>query len=84
METQRILAHSLDRSLLAQLELQKVLFALGVSEVELPDISTKTKAQEYIGLDMEKLRSEKDQWNKTTPPAWLEKAKSEGKIISKS
>lgn len=84
VETQRILAHSLDRSLLAQLELQRVLFALGVSEVELPDISTKAKAQEYIGLDMEKLRHEKDQWNKTTPPAWLEKAKAEGKIISKS
>lgn len=82
VETQRILAHSLDRSLQAQLELQKVLFSLGVTEVKMPDISTKAKAQEYIGLDMKKLRDEKDQWNKTVLPTWLEKAKAEGKIVS--
>ncbi len=63
VETQRILAHSLDRSLLAQLELQKVLFSLGVSEVDMPDISSKDKAQEYIGLDMKTLRADKDQWS---------------------
>lgn len=82
VETQRILAHSLDRSLQAQLELQKVLFTLGVTDVDMPDISTKAKAQSYIGLDMKKLRDEKDQWNKTTLPAWLKKAKAEGKIVS--
>lgn len=83
VENQRILAHSLDRSLLAQLELQKVLFSLGVSEVDMPDISTKAKAQEYIGLDMKTLRDKKDQWIKTTIPAWIEKAKAEGKLVSK-
>ncbi|OJV31922.1 MAG: ammonia-forming cytochrome c nitrite reductase subunit c552 [Bacteroidales bacterium 36-12] len=79
VETQRILAHSLDRSMLAQLELQKILFSLGVTDFTMPDISSKAKAQEYIGLDMKKLRSEKDQWIKTTIPAWLEKARAEGK-----
>ncbi|MFI3268378.1 MAG: ammonia-forming cytochrome c nitrite reductase subunit c552, partial [Rikenellaceae bacterium] len=82
VETQRILAHSLDKSLQAQLELQKVLFSLGVSDVEMPDLSTKAKAQEYIGLDMDKLNAEKESWRETTAPAWLEKAKSEGKIVS--
>ncbi|MGL4908275.1 MAG: ammonia-forming cytochrome c nitrite reductase [Bacteroidales bacterium] len=83
VETQRILAHSLDRSLQAQLELQKVLFSLGVkNDIELPDISTKAKAQKYIGLDMEKLHKEKDKWLKTTFPTWIEKAKAEGKIVS--
>lgn len=81
VETQRILAHSLDRSMQAQLELQKVLYSLGVADVNMPDISTKEKAQAYIGLDMPTLRKEKDEWLKTTPPKWLEKAKSEGKII---
>ncbi len=81
VETQRILAHSLDRSMQAQLELQKVLYSLGVQDVAMPDISTKAKAQAYIGLDMAKLRSDKDKWLETTPPQWLEKAKSEGKII---
>ena len=82
VETQRILAHSLDRSMQAQLELQKTLFALGVSEVKMPDVSTKAKAQEYIGLDMKKLHNDKDNWIKTTLPTWVEKAKNEGKIVS--
>lgn len=46
----------------------------------MPDISTKSKAQEYIGLDMKKLREDKDKWIKTTLPTWIEKAKSEGKL----
>ncbi len=82
VETQRILAHSLDKSLQAQLVLQKVLFGLGVKDVAMPDISTKAKAQKYVGLDMEKLHKEKEEWKKITPPAWLEKARSEGKIVS--
>ncbi len=83
VETQRILAHSLDKSLQAQLELQKVLYSLGIEEVAMPDISTKEKAGKYIGLDMETLKEQKESWKATTPPAWLDKAKSEGKIISK-
>lgn len=82
VETQRILAHSLDRSMQAQLELQKTLFALGVKEVAMPDVSTKAKAQKYIGLDMDKLGKDKDNWIKTTLPTWVEKAKAEGKIVS--
>ena len=80
VETQRILAHSLDRTLQAQIELQKVLFSLGVQEVDLPDLSTKEKAQQFIGLDMQQLRKEKDNWIKTTLPAWIEKAQAEGKL----
>ncbi len=81
VETQRILAHSLDRSLQAQLTLQSVLYSLGVQDVEMPDLSTKAAAQAYIGLDMQKLRSEKDEWLEQTPPAWLAKATAEGKKI---
>ncbi|MFI3314497.1 MAG: ammonia-forming cytochrome c nitrite reductase [Rikenellaceae bacterium] len=83
VETQRILAHGLDRSMQAQLELQKVLFSLGVNEVSMPDISTKAKAQEYIGLDMEKIRADKDSWLEKTLPTWVEEAKANGKIVSK-
>lgn len=82
VESQRILAHSLDKTMQAQLELQKVLFGLGVQHVEMPDLSSKDKAQKYIGLDMSKLKAEKENWIKTTPPSWLEKAKKEGKIVS--
>ena len=80
VETQRILAHSLEKALQAQLELQKVLFSLGVTDVKIPDISTKEKAQKYIGLDMNKLQSEKKKWIQTTLPAWVEKARKDGKL----
>ncbi len=82
VETQRILAHSLDRSMQAQLALQKVLYSLGLQDVNLPDISTKEKAQAYIGLDMKKLRAEKDAWLDNTPPAWLEEAAAKGRIVT--
>ncbi len=83
VETQRILAHSLDRTLQAQLELQKVLFSQGVTDVKLPDISTKAKAQEYIGLDMRKLRENKDKWKETVIPKWVEKAKDKGRLAAR-
>ncbi|MDF9828990.1 nitrite reductase (cytochrome c-552) [Parabacteroides sp. PF5-6] len=83
VETQRILAHSLDRTLQAQLELQKVLFANGVTDVNLPDISTKSKAQEYIGLDMKTLHDKKDNWKQTVVPKWVEKAKGNGRLAMK-
>lgn len=82
VENQRILAHSLDKTMLAQLELQKVLFTLGVTDVPMPDISTKGKAQEYIGLDMKTLKEKKDKWIETVVPQWLEKAKKEGKLTA--
>ena len=43
--------------------------------IEMPDISTKEKAQEFIGLDMEKLESEKADFKKNVLPKWLEAAK---------
>ena len=81
VETQRILAHSLDRTLQAQLELQKVLFAHNVTNISMPDISTKAKAQSYIGLDMNKIQADKERWKETVVPAWIESAKKEGKLM---
>ncbi len=46
------------------------------ADVPMPDISTKEKAQEYIGLDMEKERKAKDK----IVPEWLEKAKGNGRL----
>lgn len=82
VETQRILAHSLDRTMQAQLELQKVLFAHGVTDVVMPDISTKDKAQAFIGLDMKTLKDKKEKWIKTVVPQWLEKAKKNGRLTA--
>ncbi len=82
VETQRILAHSLDKSLLAQLEVQKVLFAHGVKDVPMPDISSKEKAQSYIGLDMKTIRDKKAKWMETTVPKWVKEAKEKGRLLS--
>lgn len=82
VETQRILSHSLDRSYQAQLQVNKVLAQLGVKEdVPTPDISTKAKAQEYIGLDMPKLRAQKEKFITTIVPEWLTKAKENERLL---
>ena len=82
VEMQRILAHSLDRSMQAQLELQKVLFAYGVTNFTMPDISSKAKAQEFIGLDMNTLTNDKEVWKETVVPRWLEEAKNKERLVS--
>ena len=43
--------------------------------IDMPDVSTKELAQEYIGLDMEKLKAEKAAFKKNLLPKWLEEAK---------
>ena len=80
VEIQRILAHALDKSMQAQLALQKILNARGVTDVPMPDLSTKAKAQAYIGLDMTKLNADKAAWMKKVPPQWLEEAKKKGRL----
>ena len=80
-EIQRILGHGLDKALQARLAISKVLAQHGYTvDVPMPDISTKEKAQEYIGLDMEKERKAKDKFLKTIVPEWLEKARANGRL----
>ena len=60
-EIQRILSHGLDRAMQARLAVSKVLAKNGYTgDVPMPDISTKAKAQEYIGLDMDAERAAKE------------------------
>ena len=80
IETQRVLAHSLDKAMQAQLELQKVLWKHGVEEFEMPDISTKAAAQQYIGLDMPKLTKDKEIWLETVVPEWIKTAQANGRL----
>lgn len=84
-EIQRILANGLDKALQARMSVAKVLVAQGVTgDVPMPDISTKDKAQRYIGLDIEQERKDKEQFNNTIVPQWIEKAKANNRIIAKS
>lgn len=80
-EIQRILGSGLDKALQARLAISKVLALKGyMDEVPMPDISTKEKAQKYIGLDMAAEHSAKDRFLKEAVPLWLEKAKAGGRI----
>ncbi|MBF0360328.1 MAG: ammonia-forming cytochrome c nitrite reductase [Oligoflexia bacterium] len=71
VECARILAGSLERSGNARVLLARILAKHGVSaEVLLPDLSTKEKAQKFIGLDVSKLKNDKDEFLKTIIPKW--------------
>ena len=74
IETQRILAHGLDKALSAQLALQQILFNHNITDFTMPDISSKTKAQAFIGLKMEQLTADKAEFLKTVAPRWLAEA----------
>jgi nitrite reductase (cytochrome c-552) len=80
VETQRILSHGLDKALQAQLALKDVFRVHDMSEPELPDISTKEKAQVFIGLDPQKLAEQKQQFLAQVVPQWLDEARASGRI----
>lgn len=80
-EIQRVLSHGLDRTQQARLAIAKVLARHGYTDdVPMPDISTKAKAQAYIGLDIPAERAKKDAWLKEVAPTWLEDARANGRI----
>lgn len=75
-ESARIIALGIEKAQEARLEISRVLAQLGYNEsVPQPDISTKAKAQAYIGLDMKKLTAEKKVFLETIIPEWIKKAK---------
>ena len=58
-----------------RIKLTRVLNELGYADVvAYPDITTKAKAQKFIGLDAEKLNKEKKEFLKTIVPQWKQKA----------
>ena len=81
-EIQRVLSHGLDRALQARLAIAKVLAKHGYTDnVPMPDITTKEKAQKYIGLDIPAERAAKEKFLNKKAPEWLKKAKENGRLI---
>lgn len=81
-EITRILSHSLDYANQARLKVAKVLAVHGFTgDVPMPDISTKGKAQAYIGLDMKQKEADKEKFLNTVVPQWIKKAKAAGRAI---
>ena len=76
VETARVLGSGFAIIQDGRIKLARLLSELGHNQpVEMPDISTKEKAQTYIGLDIEKLKKEKEAFKQNLVPKWLEEAK---------
>ena len=74
-EALRTLGTSIQKAQEAHAELVRILAKKGIFEpYVLPDISTKEKAQKYIGLDIARAKAEKDQFLKEVVPSWDAKA----------
>lgn len=59
-----------------RIKLARLFATLGFNEeVPYPDIDTKEKAQKFIGLPVEKLKKEKEEFKKNLLPKWDKKAK---------
>ncbi|WP_298473094.1 ammonia-forming cytochrome c nitrite reductase [uncultured Maribacter sp.] len=86
VEIARVIGGGLDIAAEARVKLARLLADLGHNKpVEMPDISSKEKAQEYIGLDIEKLEGEKKAFKENLLPKWMEAAKArEAKMETKS
>jgi nitrite reductase (cytochrome c-552) len=75
VEAGRTLGASIDKAQQARTLIVRVLAKQGYTDpIPLPDISTKSKAQAYIGLDMEEIRKDKKEFLSTVVPQWDEDA----------
>lgn len=85
VEVGRVLGSGLAEAQEARVKLVRLLATLGYTDpVPMPDISSKEKAQKFIGLDMEKLIKDKEAFKTNVLPKWLEEAKArEAKMDSK-
>ena len=81
-EITRMMSHGLDYAHQARLALSKVLMKHGIEEVQLPDISTKAKAQQYIGLDMADKEAKKAQFLESIEPQWLKDAQANKRFVT--
>ncbi|HKJ79672.1 MAG TPA: ammonia-forming cytochrome c nitrite reductase subunit c552, partial [Prolixibacteraceae bacterium] len=73
LELSRTIGTALAIAQETRVELARLMADLGFNqEIPYPDISTKAKAQQFIGLPMEKLREEKQEFLKTVVPKWEE------------
>ena len=81
-EVTRLLSHSVDFAQQARLLIARLAVKYGqTGEIPVPDYSTKAKAQEAIGLDMQKLNEKKQKFMEEIVPKWIDEAKKNGKLI---
>ncbi|WP_394247192.1 ammonia-forming nitrite reductase cytochrome c552 subunit [Vibrio profundi] len=70
-----VLGTAVDRAADARTKLVRLLAKKGITEpVQIPDISTKAKAQQALGMGMDKMNSDKKHFLETVVPEWDAKA----------
>jgi nitrite reductase (cytochrome c-552) len=75
IECARLLATSIQKSEEARNLLAAILTKLNVKlPVQMPDLSTKQKAQQYLGLDVVQFSKDKDKFKKDVVPLWDKQA----------
>ncbi len=75
LEISRIISLSISESAQARVMIARVLATHGKNiVVKYPDLSTKEKAQEYLGLPMKQIQQEKSEWIQSVLPEWDKKA----------
>ncbi|WP_167618581.1 ammonia-forming cytochrome c nitrite reductase [Maribellus sediminis] len=75
IEVGRVISTGITIAQDTRIELARLLADLGFNkEIPYPDIATKAKAQEFIGLDMKKLNEDKKDFLKTIVPQWMKEA----------
>jgi nitrite reductase (cytochrome c-552) len=71
VETGRIIAAGINLAQEARVSLARLLD----KEIPYPEIETKSEAQSFIGLDMNKYNKEKEEFLESVLPGWLEEGK---------
>lgn len=76
VEIGRVISTGITIAQETRIKLTRLLANFGFNqEVPYPDIATKSKAQEFINLDVEKLKKEKNEFKQTLLKKWLKEAK---------
>ncbi|CAM4105777.1 MULTISPECIES: ammonia-forming nitrite reductase cytochrome c552 subunit [Vibrio] len=71
-----VLGTAVDKAADARTKVIRLLAKKGITDpIQIPDISTKEKAQAVLGMDMEGMKAEKEHFLKTLVPQWDEEAK---------
>ncbi len=83
IESQKVLGDGMFFAMQAESDMNSLTDKLKITtKFEMPDISTKAKAQAIIGLDMEKEETAKKQFMKTIVPKWIKEAKEKGNLVT--
>jgi nitrite reductase (cytochrome c-552) len=76
IEVGRVISTGITITQETRIKLARLLAQLGYNqEIPYPDIDSKAKAQQFIGLDMPKLNTEKQDWLQTVVPQWMNAGK---------